>query len=106
RVDHQVKVRGLRIDLGDIETALRQHFIVREAVVMSRESLLGDQRLVAYVAPKQPCLPQALGTELRCFLCDRLPRYMVPTEYVVVDQMPLNPNGKIDRQALASLGRA
>jgi amino acid adenylation domain-containing protein len=109
RVDHQVKVNGLRIDLGDIETALRQHAGVREAIVVSAPVLggSGDRRLVACVVPKETvpdlALPQdGLAAELRLFLRDRLPRYMIPAEFVALSKMPLSPNGKIDRKALQS----
>jgi amino acid adenylation domain-containing protein len=92
RVDHQVKVHGYRVELGEIEAALREHGAVREAVV-----LLNDERLVACVAPKSD--PAAL----REFLRGRLPPYMVPSAFVALDRLPLNANGKIDRQALAAL---
>jgi amino acid adenylation domain-containing protein len=102
RVDFQVKVNGVRIDLGDIETALRQHARIREAVVLSKETAPGDQRLVAFVVPRQRWTTHELSTELRPFLKDRLPRSMVPAEFVLVEDMPLSPNGKIDRHALGS----
>lgn len=101
RVDNQVKVHGLRIDLGDIETALRRNSKVREAVVVNRETKPGDQRLVAFVVPRQDgAAPQELTVQLRGFLKDRLPRYMVPADFVLLAQLPLSPNGKIDRRAL------
>lgn len=100
RTDHQVKLRGLRIDLGDIETTLRQDPAVKEAVVMSGERGPGDQRLIAYVVPRAHSAPSEMTPRLRSFLRDRLPQYMVPTEFVILAEMPLNPNGKIDRGAL------
>jgi amino acid adenylation domain-containing protein len=103
RVDHQVKLRGYRIDLGDIESALRQSPVVREAVVLARQDEAGDQRLVAYVSLKESLTPRELGTRLRSFLKDRLPKYMLPNDYVPLDAMPLSPNGKIDRNALRAL---
>jgi amino acid adenylation domain-containing protein len=101
RVDYQVKVQGQRIDLGDIETALRQHPTIREAVVTKQEYGAGDQRLLAYVVYRQHGLTSAtMLPRLRQFLKERLPPYMVPAVFVVLDKMPLNPNGKIDRAAL------
>ncbi len=98
RVDHQVKLRGHRIELGEIETVLRQCAGVREAVVVAREMAPGDQRLVAYfVSTASPPPPDA---ELREFLRQKLPDYMVPAAYVPLAQLPLTPNGKIDRRAL------
>ncbi len=96
RVDHQVKVRGYRIDLGDIEAAVRQHPAVKEAVVLSRQDAAGEQRLTAYVVPAAP----ATGAQLRSFLKDRLPKYMLPNDFIMLDELPLSPNGKIDRNAL------
>jgi amino acid adenylation domain-containing protein len=102
RVDHQVKIQGLRIDLGDIEAALRQHPMVREAVVMTREYGAGDHRLVAYVVPREQRSADEMIGGLRSFLKERLPQYMVPAEFIILAEMPLNPNGKIDRPALHS----
>jgi amino acid adenylation domain-containing protein len=101
RVDHQVKIRGLRIDLGDIETTLRQHHSVKEAVVMmSKEHGAGDQRLVAYVVARHSPAGAKLVPQLRSFVKERLPQYMVPSDFVMLEKMPLSPNGKIDRDAL------
>jgi amino acid adenylation domain-containing protein len=101
RVDHQVKVRGFRIDLGDIETALRQHEAIKEAVVVNKEYAPGDQRLLAYLVPEQPGeLPQAVIEELKLFLKEKLPEYMIPNIFVSLENIPLNPNGKVDRDAL------
>ena len=92
RVDHQVKVHGYRVELGEIEAALRAHEKVRDAVVQLRE----DQ-LVAWVAPQE-----ADQRTLREHLKARLPQYMVPSTIVLLEKLPLTPNGKIDRQALTA----
>lgn len=101
RLDHQVKVRGHRIELGEIEATLVQHPIVAQAVVIVREDRPGDVRLVAYVVAK-PGAPQAAdGREsLRDHLRATLPDYMLPQHFVVIDAVPLLPNGKMNRQAL------
>ena len=96
RVDHQVKLRGFRIELGEIEAVLRTHEQVREALVMVRDLESGKQ-LVAYVVPNTEADPVG---ELRGYLRERLPDYMVPTAFVILKQMPLTPNGKVDRRAL------
>ena len=104
RADHQVKLRGYRIDLGDIETALRQNSLVREAVVLNKGYGPSDQRLIAYLAPRQTSTTrEKLEEELRPFLKDKLPEYMVPSEFIRVEEMPLNPNGKIDRSMLLEI---
>ncbi|HLK58813.1 MAG TPA: amino acid adenylation domain-containing protein, partial [Chthonomonadaceae bacterium] len=96
RVDHQVKIRGFRIELGEIESVLSQHPGVREAVVLAREEGAGDKRLVAYVVG----LPGLSLSALREHLREKLPDYMVPTAFVVMEAFPLSPNGKVDRKAL------
>jgi amino acid adenylation domain-containing protein len=96
RADRQVKVRGFRIELGDIETALAAHPSVREAVVVTQEGFAGGTSLVAYVVASAP----VVATELRRFVGQRLPAYMVPAHVVTLDAMPLTPNGKIDRAGL------
>jgi amino acid adenylation domain-containing protein len=106
RVDHQVKVRGFRVDLGDIETTLRQHETVKEAVVVDHQFGHGDQRLVAYWVrtPNQNESKSEDNTNivdhLKTFLKTKLPEYMVPSSFVKMDEIPLSPNGKVDRSAL------
>jgi acyl carrier protein len=98
RIDHQVKLRGLRVELAEIEAALNLHEDVREAVVLAREDQPGEKRLVAYVVAG----PEQARTlrSMRDFLKERLPEYMVPSTFVFLDSLPLTPNGKVDRQAL------
>ncbi|MBZ4423049.1 non-ribosomal peptide synthase/polyketide synthase, partial [Myxococcus sp. RHSTA-1-4] len=98
RLDFQVKLRGFRIELGEIESALAQHPTVRDAVLMAREDVPGDKRLVAYVTARQG---QSIDVEaLRKHLGASLPEYMVPSAFVVLEVMPLSANGKADRKAL------
>ncbi len=104
RVDHQVKIRGFRIELGEIEAALDQHPAVREAVVLAREDTPGERRLVAYVVAEQESRPTA--NDLRSFLKEKLPEHMVPALFVLLDALPLMPNGKVDRLALPVPDRA
>ncbi len=98
RSDYQVKVRGFRIEPGEIESALVKHPAVREAVVLAREFWSGDTRLVAYVVGREG--PPPSGGELREWLRPRLPEYMVPSAFVGLDALPLTHHGKIDRDAL------
>ncbi|HYO16989.1 MAG TPA: amino acid adenylation domain-containing protein, partial [Thermoanaerobaculia bacterium] len=98
RIDHQVKVRGFRIELGEIEAALRAHPEVGETVALARRDG-GDARLVAYVTPR-PGRPAPEARSLREHLRRRLPEFMVPAAIVLLDALPLSPNGKVDRKAL------
>jgi hypothetical protein len=130
RADQQVKIRGFRVELGEIEAALRRHPAVAEAVAVAREDVPGDRRLVAYIvptadhrppttetedggwkiedgragAPEMPSSilhpPSSILTELRAYLKQHLPGYMVPAALVPLDALPVTPNGKIDRRAL------
>ena len=97
RLDHQVKLRGFRIELGEIETAVLRYPGVREAVVLVREDIPGDKRLVAYVTTDHKALTI---TAVREFLTGKLPNYMLPSALVTVEAMPLTPNRKVDRKAL------
>ena len=97
RIDHQVKVRGHRIELGEIETALRQHDRVRDAVVVAREDEPGEKRLAAYVVAEGETPKPG---DLRAHLKLLVPDYMTPAHFVVLDQLPLTANGKVDRKAL------
>jgi amino acid adenylation domain-containing protein len=97
RADHQVKIRGYRVELGEVEAALSVHPGVHECAVLAREDTPGDRRLIAYVVPGDD--PVSTG-ELRNFLQVRLPDYMVPSAFVLLETMPLTPNGKIDRRVL------
>jgi pristinamycin I synthase 3 and 4 len=99
RVDHQVKIRGFRLELTEVEAALARHPSVREAVVLLREDSPGDKRLAAYVTPVADGAPLAAG-ELRAFLAERLPQYMVPASFTVMAALPALPSGKVDRSAL------
>ncbi|MDH6136270.1 amino acid adenylation domain-containing protein [Kitasatospora sp. MAA4] len=98
RVDGQVKLRGFRIELGEIEAVLGRHEGVGQLMVMAREDRPGDLRLVAYCTPSGE-VPE-LALELRRFAAASLPVYMVPSAVVVLDALPLNANGKVDRKAL------
>ena len=125
RVDDQVKVRGYRIELGEVEAILSQHPAVRETAVMVREDNPGDKRLVAYVVLEEEQAPSVSevislikkgdhlvahagpradqspgGSELRGYLKERLPEYMVPSAFVVLEELPLTPSGKVNRRVL------
>ncbi|HEX2091996.1 MAG TPA: amino acid adenylation domain-containing protein, partial [Longimicrobiaceae bacterium] len=100
RVDHQVKVRGYRVELGEVESVLAEHLGVLEAVVLALEGVGGDRVLRACIVPAGEA-PST--TELRTFLRERLPEAMIPAEYLTLAALPLSPTGKVDRQALAGL---
>src|SRR5207237_5918541 len=106
RVDYQVKIRGFRIELGEIEAVLAQHAGIKEVVVTAREDTPGNKRLVAYIVPSlqthtggQPTeqlTPQEASLsveELRLFLKDKLPYYMIPAAFLFLSSLPLTPNG-------------
>jgi acyl carrier protein len=98
RIDDQVKIRGIRIEPAEIEAALDEYEAVRKTVVMAREDGRGDKRLAAYVVLDHE--PSPTVNELRGFLKQKLPGYMVPSTFVFLDAVPLTPSGKVDRQAL------
>ncbi|MBN1991918.1 MAG: amino acid adenylation domain-containing protein [Anaerolineae bacterium] len=104
RVDHQLKVRGFRVEPGEIETTLRQHPAVQQCVVVARQDRPEDSRLVAYLVLDQPT--DTATTEFRHFLRDKLPSYMIPSDFVMLEALSLTPNGKIDRRALPAPDRS
>ena len=98
RIDRQMKVRGYRIEPGEIEAMLLTHPGLRQTVVIASEDALGDKRLIAYLTGDSGNVPET--AELRVYLKTKLPDYMIPSAFVVLDELPLTPNGKIDRVAL------
>jgi amino acid adenylation domain-containing protein len=102
RVDHQVKIRGFRIEPSEIESVLAAHPHVQGAVVVAQESRTGDKSLTAYIVWRGQVAPSFL--ELRQFLKEKLPDYMLPAEFVTLVSFPLTPNGKVDRHALPPPG--
>jgi acyl-coenzyme A synthetase/AMP-(fatty) acid ligase len=98
RADEQVKVRGFRVEVGEVESVLKQHAEVRECVVTAVETGGGSLRLVAYFVTRAPTLAEPGG--LRNFLKEQLPEYMIPSAFVRLEALPLTPNGKLDRKAL------
>jgi amino acid adenylation domain-containing protein len=124
RIDHQVKLRGYRVELDEIAAVLDRHPVVETSVVVAREDLPGDVRLVAYVVqgsgvrgqgsgvgtpPHDTAVPnpepRTLNPDLRAFLAARLPNYMLPSAFVALAALPLGPNGKVDRRALPAPDR-
>ncbi|HEY6349974.1 MAG TPA: amino acid adenylation domain-containing protein [Candidatus Angelobacter sp.] len=98
RIDHQLKIRGYRIELGEIESVLGAHRGVKANAVVLREDVAGEKQLVAYVVPKPENTPSS--GELRSYLKTRVPDWMVPATILLIEQMPMTVNGKVDRKAL------
>jgi amino acid adenylation domain-containing protein len=103
RVDHQIKIRGFRVELGEIEAKLASHPMIAEAIVLSRDDFPRGKALIAYVTMKDSTDPQSIGA-IRDHLKSRLPEHMVPSAFTVLDVMPRSPSGKVDRQALLGFG--
>ena len=112
RIDHQVKVRGYRIELGEIETHLRDHLAVKEAVVIVRQDQAANHQIIAYVVMKEDASlqptpdPAEINLQLRNHLKQYVPDYMLPALIMVIDAIPLTPNGKLDRARLPEPAQA
>jgi amino acid adenylation domain-containing protein len=104
REDGQVKIRGFRVEPGEVETALRRHLAVKDCAVLAQEDESRIRRLIAYVVASKEA--DATATELRRYLSDKLPEYLVPGIYVFLDALPLTASGKLDRRALQALTMA
>ncbi|MDA1677503.1 non-ribosomal peptide synthetase [Bacillus cereus group sp. TH152-1LC] len=103
RVDHQVKIRGFRVEIGEIERAIETYMAVGEAVVLANENESGSNELYAYIVPVAPLEPFNIN-DLRNFLINKLPEYMIPTHFTTLDEFPLTINGKVDRKKISKLG--
>lgn len=99
RADYQVKIRGFRIELGEIESSMLKHELIKEAVVLAKGEKRGDKHLVAYFVADEQFTVQ----DLKSFLLKELPEYMVPSYFIQIEEMPLTPNGKLDRKALETM---
>jgi len=104
RKDFRVKVRGYGVEIAEVEKALRDHAAISEVVVVGKQDESGETRLVAYFISHGPSVPYV--TELRRFLGEKLPDYMIPSTFVALETFPLTPNGKIDRKALPTPGKS
>lgn len=100
RRDHQVKIRGFRIELSEIENKLTKHALIREAVVVVREERQGSKSLWAYLVAEAGLVV----SEIREYLAEELPDYMIPSRFIQLEELPLTPNGKVNRQALMESG--
>ncbi|HWD97875.1 MAG TPA: amino acid adenylation domain-containing protein [Bryobacteraceae bacterium] len=106
RMDHQVKIRGFRIEPGEVDAVLAAHPAFDHTLTLVREDTPGEKRLVCYCIPREgrASLPSELPSELRHFLGERLPEYMLPAAFVMIEALPVNANGKIDRGLLPAPG--
>ncbi len=102
RLDNQVKIRGYRVELGEIEAVLARHAGVREGVVLTGEDAPGELRITAYIVSHQGVTPPTIS-ELRGFAKQYLPDYMLPSAFIMLDELPLTPNNKVDRRALSAI---
>ena len=100
RIDNQIKIRGFRVELGEIETVMRQHQQIIDCAVAVKEEGVGDSRLIAYVVWQEEPLTM---TDIRKNLRDSLPAYMIPQHIIDITELPLTPNGKLDRKSLPEL---
>ncbi len=104
RVDHQVKIHGYRVELGEIETVIKEHTCVQESVVITREDIEGEKRIIAYIVlDENETMDIAV---IRDYLKEKLPNYMIPSIFLMLDEMPLTPNGKVDRENLPAPDRS
>ena len=101
RIDNQVKIRGFRIELSEIETVISQHNNVEKAIIIALDNLYNNKHLVAYIVSKSP--QEQTIIELRQFLKEKLPEYMIPKAFVILDSLPLTANGKVDHYALKAV---
>ncbi len=106
RIDHQIKLRGFRIEIEEIEAVISQFAGVKMAAVTLYEDQMGDKSLHAYIMPDGSGAPHFSVSELQSFLKTKLPDYMVPARYMLLEQMPLTPSGKIDRKALPAIDQS
>lgn len=103
RIDNQVKIRGFRIELAEIEAALSQHPDVLETVVIASEEVTENKRLIAYIVSRSNQVPTT--QELRTYLKTKLPEYMIPSAFMILETLPLSPSGKVNRRALPTPDR-
>ena len=103
RKDNQVKINGFRVELGEIEALLSQYFSIQSVAVMAKDNPSGDKRLVAYITLKKDensITTSSFSQELKEFLREKLPNYMIPSLFIILDNLPITPNGKIDRKKI------
>ncbi|MBS0358758.1 MAG: amino acid adenylation domain-containing protein [Proteobacteria bacterium] len=100
RIDQQIKIRGFRVEIGEVLSVLNQHSCVNQAYITNEVDIANNQHLIAYVVPNSPDKFSLLSMELRQFLQEKLPEYMIPDFFIIVEKLPLTTNGKIDTNAL------